>query len=547
VTQHASRLARAPLSHDQDGAFGLHLDPSRLALSSCGVEDYYWPLSIVEIIRIRDQFVQSALEHARRAIVVHPALRPVVSSAFMFLVREFIVAVQAAIVVERARADGRPIHGSAASQYVAPIAAGLSPDLRAPVAAMAAGPARPQRWKAPLRWLRGRVVDDGLERRALSWVELDRDIVAIGTGGLISRHAKRLDDRVVYLPLSTWIEPISSTPPPVSPAGVDLVRDWVDVGRRVTADAGVSLPAACTDYLERWASALIGFLEERWRRLEKPRAGLPKRLWIGPGSGPWIRLFAEAVRRQGGIVVAHDHGSGSAHIDSSLSSLIQYWVCDEFVTFTPANASALAASAYPDMLLNGDLPKFVGLGGDETTTMPRPAAFDAVKRIMYVSGSYQIDRAMFEIIPPNTMLVDWQARLLSTLRGWGYEVILKAHPETQVMPPEALISTCGVKVEMERFETVADRADLFLFDNPCSSTFAHALSRPTPVVLADLGLANFTATGRALLERRCALVPGWLDRDNRAQVDWTELRQGIERARGLTDYTFVDTLLDSSH
>ena len=62
-------------------------------------------------------------------------------------------------------------------------------------------------------------------------------------------------------------------------------------------------------------------------------------------------------------------------------------------------------------------------------------------------------------------------------------------------------------------------------------------------MLIDFGFSQYRERDRALLERRCALVSGWYDADNRAHVDPAELRAAIERAPHLRDYGFVNTVL----
>jgi hypothetical protein len=162
---------------------------------------------------------------------------------------------------------------------------------------------------------------------------------------------------------------------------------------------------------------------------------------------------------------------------------------------------------------------------------------------MYVSSVYRLDRVVYMVRPFSTTLLDWHARLLCKLQQSGYAVTLKAHPDSLFSPPDFFRRGVPAHVEPLRFEQVADEADLFLFDNPLSTTFGHALKSTKPVVLIDFGLTKFTERGRQLLERRCAIIEGQTDASDRWRTDWSDLNDAIREAPRLTESGFADTYL----
>jgi hypothetical protein len=276
---------------------------------------------------------------------------------------------------------------------------------------------------------------------------------------------------------------------------------------------------------------------------------LPHQLWIGAGSRPLTRLLSHAVRSNGGEVTGHDHATGHGHIQSELKDLVDFWTCDTFVTFTQESRRTLIETARTDLILNGRVPNiaFPTQGPKPSSSFKRTSEDQPLrptKHIMYISSVYRLDRVVYMARPFSTTLLDWQARLLCNLRQSGYAVTLKAHPESLFSPPEFFRTGVPAHVEALRFEQVADQADLFLFDNPLSTTFGHALKSSKPVVLIDFGLTKFTDRGRQHLERRCAIVEGRTDScDRRWRIDWADLHEAIREAPLLSDLGFLDIYL----
>jgi hypothetical protein len=525
------------------------LDPTRLVLSEQGIEGYYLPVARSDILAIRDRLVGRAIASARSAVSRHPDLVHLASCAFLSFIAEFLSVAEPSLLVSRTRAAGAVISLPEGTDYWNPIALGKAPDASRLDERLGSRLQRPKRWKAPFRFLRNLLLDDGLRRIPVGQIDFARDIVAISVGGLISNAAHATPQRVVYLPLATWFSPVAQ-PAPLNAESRDLVEAWIDDCRDGMDAIAESLPDQATDYLRDWLLRFFGIAQSHWEHLCARSELLPRQLWTGAASRPLIRLLSHAVKSNGGKVIGHDHATGHGHLRSELKTLVDFWTCDRFVTFTDETRRTLTETARRDLVLDGSLPTIVALPSKDST-MPsarehasRGGPFPTGGHIMYVSGVYRLDRPVYMTRPFSLTLLDWQARLLGRLRQFGYEVTLKAHPDSLFPPPDFFRRQAHI--ELLRFEQVADRADLFLFDNPLSATFGHALKLSKPVVLIDFGLAEFTERGRELLARRCAIVPGRTDANNRWLVDWDALHQAIREAPERCDFEFVGTYLKAA-
>ena len=163
--------------------------------------------------------------------------------------------------------------------------------------------------------------------------------------------------------------------------------------------------------------------------------------------------------------------------------------------------------------------------------------------ILYVTPFVTYDEFGAFPLMPIPVAFDWQARLFRMLQDMGHRVSQKPHPESHGPTPPVFAEKFGVLALTGRFEDVYEGYDLILFDYPMQTCFGFTLRTGKPVVLIDFGVAEYKPELRALLERRCAVVPGRYDAQNRAHVDPTALKQAIERAPLLCDPGFAAAVL----
>ena len=166
--------------------------------------------------------------------------------------------------------------------------------------------------------------------------------------------------------------------------------------------------------------------------------------------------------------------------------------------------------------------------------------------ILYVTPFVTYDEFGAFPLMPIPVAFDWQARLFRMLQDMGHRVTQKPHPESYGPTPPVFAQKFGVPALSGRFEDIYDDYDILLFDFPMQTCFGFALRTEKPVVLIDFGVAEYKPELRALLERRCAVVPGRYDALNRAHVDPAALKQAIERAPFLHDPGFAAAVLLSA-
>lgn len=535
-------LTSAPNAAARQGM--LELDPSQLDIGDCGVAGLYWPLPRKHMLVARDAMISAAIEKLRQAKRLDGRAEDIGGSMFAHLAVEFLCLFQAQAVISRARAQGRGVHAPAHTHYFSPIAAARPPKPNPLFPALAAGPSRPTASRAPLRLLRNLFVRDGIWREPYARPDYDQDIIAVSVGGIISEHARRVDRRVVYQGLHTWFRPLESPP-----AADDLCQRLADAFREAAgagfAAAGEKLPEFLAAHYRGVALQAAVLSSGHLSRLSRMR--LPRRLWVGLLSRPWERMLAYAVRRAGGQVTGHDHGTGEGHIADSVKTLVDFWSCQRYVTFNQFEARALRAGIRLDHLL-GDPPEIVALPPAKHPAAHRegsPARRRSGKAntILYVATLYPGETVIIDPLIPDPLAIDWQARVIAHLRGHGFRVLLKPHPDSPTPMPAAFAARLGAEILTKRFEDVIDQGDILLLDYPRSSTFGTALRSDRPIVVADFGIAPFIPEALKMLERRCAIVPGRFGLDNRLDVDWQEFDAALSRSVGLSDSSFVDSFL----
>ena len=147
---------------------------------------------------------------------------------------------------------------------------------------------------------------------------------------------------------------------------------------------------------------------------------------------------------------------------------------------------------------------------------------------------------------PTPIAVDFQYRVLEKLLSFGYTVAIKPHPTSTQETPKVLTDLFGVSVIKERFEEICDRAKVLVFDFPLTSTWGFAINSMTPIVYLDFGMADQPDGITDLIDKRCARIPGWFDKQNRACIDWNQVQPAIRASLEKVDSSYADILLGKS-
>lgn len=528
----------------------LKLDVDDMDVDSEGVVDFGWPIARHETIAVRDRTLEGLIAMTRDTSLTAPdPNRELLSILYQMFLAEAVELFQAHALARRTHEAGtRP--STKRQRVLGALLRGESPPQAPFVKLLANGPpSKPGATWAMKRRI-GRVRKNlrlnGFSGDLFTHFDPQREVLAVHSNlGLIESHA-RLESSFVRV-----IDP-NETHPPMNFVADPGTVDAATVNGATAAVAsgfeagGERLPDEMHEYLGRWLSDSMQITSWRLAQLSEHKHFIPRRLWVGTSAGVWARILCRLTRREGGTTTGHDHGAGTAHLVDYMSGLAELDFCDEFIAFTPAAADSYATGFDPDRSTTGNIPKITSLPNRGSTgALPsapsgtKHSRDSAIKTIMYTSSFYAGDRVTANVRIPDIVSLDWEARLFNHLGQWGFEVLHKPHPSSTALPRPGFVEQFGGRLVLQRLEAVFDQADAFMFSSSQSSTFPFLLASDKPGVFIDLGLRQWTPEAYDLLARRCAIVRGWFDEQNRIQIDWDEVRSAIEQARHLSDTTIV--------
>ena len=257
---------------------------------------------------------------------------------------------------------------------------------------------------------------------------------------------------------------------------------------------------------------------------------VPRSIWAGSAGSYAVRALAIEVRRRGGATEGFDHGGSLSMVDDpDQIALREFSVYDRYVFPTAGCVDAVTKTG----ALNGSLPfgptRLVGGAGDPTFRVTSRSDANGSRRRRRVYYVPMIFRGLRQHLPtylPDPVYLDWQYRLVESLKRIDVDVVCKPHPEGLLKgrrhPLEAVCA-----IEYRKFEEVRDDADAFLFDISQSTTFWEAVCTHRPVVLIDLGITRFNTTVEPLIRRRCRIVKARWDERNLPSVDSDELADAL--------------------
>lgn len=524
-------------------------DPRKMQVGHSGVVDLFWPISFDEVRTVRDRLTEALVDRYRSAVRdLTGADEELLMLGVWLILLELLTVFKAEALKQRCAEAGRRPEFPADWRVVGALVEGRTPRPSPLLDLLRRGPDTPSPLRLPLRLMRSIGVRDGIVRYPLGGFDPRQHIACISVGGLISGHARASRETVVFLRASTYFRNLTAASlPKVDPAMIRAVVGDVD---QAFAPAGVRLSRESVAYLEGFLGELLGLLRLHLDGVLARPERVPERLWTTVGSTIWPRILRYAVRRHGGRITGHDHGMGGGHKAFRYKSLVEFECCDTYVTFTDGQVRALKELLEPRWLAQAHVPEIVALkgGAGAVAAVPklpprRQRSTGKMHTVMYATGIPAGEGTGVSPRLPDPIAIDWQARVLSQLRSWGYDVILKRHPAADAGPPREWLREIGVRQVDLPFEQVLHDADVTIFEAHQSTAFASAMLGGVATVVIDFGLDPIAPAARDAMARRCGIVTASFDTEGRAQVDWNELRATIERSRALDDDEFVRTYL----
>ena len=148
------------------------------------------------------------------------------------------------------------------------------------------------------------------------------------------------------------------------------------------------------------------------------------------------------------------------------------------------------------------------------------------RRVLYTPLPLIGFRQVIPAFLPDPMSLDWQMRLIETLKTMPVDFACRPHPEGILkgrLHPLASV----IDIQTKRFEDHIADTNVFVFDYVQSTTFYEALCTDRIVVLIDMGADIFDEDMSAALRQRCRTVRAHYDDRNRPHVDVDELHEAI--------------------
>lgn len=514
-------------------------DTQAMPLGTEGLDGFFWPLRRHEQARVRDELLAGIVRIARARGDARDEERDLFAAIAQLVARENLILLTICVIVGRARAAGRePVWPSDSGDCEA-IWAGTAPDLNASmsVRTLLRAPARYPLWRRLAVRLAHDLRLNGFSWRVLKPRNPDTDIYACHTTPILETHARCVGRPAKYTLFDEWFAPVEPAEQDACPLDAAIRKEATENLLNALAAYGETPPHWLADYHDRLLVRLSSLARIHLRRLAEHPRRLPRELWTGTGAFIWARLLRHAVRRRGGMVTGHEHGTGECIIDYfNTKTFSDLESADRFVTFNSNQQRWLEAMIDPRLLVPAIRPRIevpdypagmVRYAGRRPKGVHRPALPDRPRRVMYVGPIYCGFRPRLSHHNADPVLVDWQARLISRLVAWGCEVLVKPHPEGEQRPPHDFENVLGARFVTGPFEEVWNQADVFIFDWKTTTAFSTAMRTGLPVVVIDFAFETFTPEMDKLVNQHCLMVRGTTDEDNRLQINWEELKNSV--------------------
>ena len=550
-------MARTELSNNSDSPAvnDLWLDPESMPLGKDGIEDFYWPVSRADLESFRDLLQGDLMELVRHKELDTEVDWQVVRILSYEIITDALMVYQSVALHRRAEEAGVKIHASdkfrlhnalIKDQKPAPprfsdwLWRGIHP------------PGTLLRWFRPLRDLKPL---GAFKRKRLWLMNRSSDLVAIAAQPFTQRHAEvvynETGKRVVLCSFWEWFSLDKSERKDLKntqPIPDEIIVELLGLIEKAFERNGEKLSDLLRNYFAQWigkASIPIHYYYERHlRRTEK----LPLTLWYGSTNHLWTRVLRAAVQATGGSCTGHDHGRGVSMCPNPGEHGVVLDLCDTYVAYSPFLANEFS-KLDKEILTNLPVKKVPHFLGRRDLFLPPPdSPINEVKgdvlaktRVMYLASQLFGESQFLNCLPSDIATLDWQARLFSKLKHWKLDALFKEHPESKFDLPEEYIKQMGITKVSGYIEDCYDSADLFIFDF-LSSPFRTVAFSDKALVFIDFGIGVLSSTTKEILSKRCSIVKGWYDSDNRAQVNWQELKDAIESAPKLKDKKSVSTL-----
>jgi hypothetical protein len=518
--------------------------PRALKLTPAGVQDFFLPAAEDSAHAFADEFSVRAIVLLRRRGIDQDRTAEAAWLVLIFMAFEAAVYFEMTQIAEGCAKKGLlAVCGDDDTKSVlASIAMGrVPPSIQ--VKALRSRHRRPSRLHDWGRWVASAFKADGYSRRPPPLLNRERDILCFsGLKGLVG-IANLAGKRLVLSTFDQWFDNLPDDAALPKLSDVEFMTELVDLAESIFAAHQVPFRSHIRagllqtfTTLTRMADCLLAMIESKARLL-------PNEFMAVSMGSIYNRVLGHVVRKQGGIVTGHDHGTGSGTMYLPLQGQLDWDFCDAFLTYSEAQAEGIRLQTDPRYRVRS---KPV-----EVRVSPKPL-YEAISqpdrggahtgrplRICYAPPHYALEYYYITPLPLDIATLDFQVRLLLHLKRAGHEVIYKPHPICHVGVVEELVRVTGVSVETRPFEEIAGgEVDVALVGHPRSTVIRSVLLSDLPLVILDPTGFGLLPRPNELLSRRAETVSLARSKENRIILDTERLDAAIQRSLTLRDHSF---------
>lgn len=375
-----------------------------------------------------------------------------------------------------------------------------------------------------------------MPRRRLKHINMNNSIVAFTKDSFMETIAQKNTTLKVYR-CSPW-EWFRKPPKPeeliLTDDIINLINELLSEIKSLYSDYNIKLEDNCVTYLKNILEEALPVVNYYYQ-YGKKHLPIPKVFWFGSTNNIYTRIVRQIVEDNNGKNVGFDHGRGMGMQINKNEMGIVFDLCNDYYSYSQKLSDSLEniKDNIYDLLPNKD--QEINFLSDPKVYLPKPNIKNDAKyttnRIMYVSGLFKGEGVSgANCLAADSILIDWQYRLAKSLKELNFNVAYKGHPESKIVPDKLICEKLDLDLIEGKMEDTWNLADTYMFDF-LSSTFKTLSYTSKPIVFFDFGLGIIPNEVRHILEQRCAIVNGWYDEKNRAQIDWSALNSAILEAK----------------
>lgn len=268
----------------------------------------------------------------------------------------------------------------------------------------------------------------------------------------------------------------------------------------------------------------------------------PLAILTGANASYFSRMLSVAVRNNGGSVKNFQHGEPLIY-NWDRYAWAELACTDEFYTYSENTAEVLknVNIKYKPLKENS-----VQIKSTETKLFsdiyknkviePLP---DSVKKVMIVPKSFEPDNEVAQGLSfSSPMQLDWELRILDSLKEAGFNVLYKKHPSRGNL---AVDFYSGIQTIYEPFEDVLHRADAYVLYCTRTTTLGQMLSTNKPIIYIDGGWEHIPAVMQKSFAKRCKIIKAHFDERNRLIFNKEHLIEALSQKPTEPDQEFLNT------